>query len=78
MQGDKSLLEAKLKEAFSARPAEVDPLELARAQETIKSLQKENDLLKVSMESQKSKNEPDAANKTSAGPKGKNSTAASA
>ena len=76
LQGDKSLLEAKLKEAFSVRPAEMDPRELARAQETIKSLQKENDLLKVSMESEKSASGSDAANKASGSRKGKNSTAA--
>jgi tetratricopeptide (TPR) repeat protein len=76
LQGDKSLLEAKLKEAFSARPAESDPRELARAEETIKSLQKENDLLKVSMENQKSKTDASATGKTSSSGKGKASTAA--
>jgi tetratricopeptide (TPR) repeat protein len=71
LQGDKSLLEAKLKEAFSARPAESDPRELARAEETVKTLQKENDLLKVSVENQKSKNELEAANKPASSRKGK-------
>ena len=75
LQGDKSLLEAKLKEAFSARPAESDPRELARAEETVKSLQKENDLLKVSMENQKSTNDANSMSKTAASRKGKASTA---
>lgn len=47
LQGDKSLLEAKLKEALAAQPAALDPRELARAQEQIKELQKENELLKT-------------------------------
>ena len=42
------LLQAKLKEALSVQPAAVDPRELARAQEKIRWLMKENDLLKVS------------------------------
>lgn len=49
IETDKSLLEAKLKEALSAQPAAVDPRELARAQAQIKDLQKENDLLKTSL-----------------------------
>ena len=49
-QSDKSLLEAKLKEALALRPAAADPGELAKAEERIKSLQKENDLLRVTRE----------------------------
>jgi cytochrome c-type biogenesis protein CcmH/NrfG len=49
-QSDKALLEAKLKEALALRPAEADPGELAKAEEKIKTLQKENDLLRVSRE----------------------------
>src|SRR5579872_3222339 len=49
LEADKVLLEAKLKEALSAQPAAVDPRELAKAEEKIKDLQKENDLLKVSL-----------------------------
>ena len=64
LEADKSLLEAKLKEAFSARPAESDPRELARAEQTIKTLQKENDLLKVAVEGQKGKTAPPADNKS--------------
>lgn len=55
LQADKSLLEAKLREAFSAQPAAADPRELARAEETIKFLQKDNDLLKASLAQQKLK-----------------------
>jgi hypothetical protein len=55
LQSDKSLLEAKLKEAFAAQPAPADVQELAKVQEQIKKLQEENDLLKVSLEKEKSK-----------------------
>lgn len=41
-------LQAKLKEALSVQPAAVDPRELTRAQEKIRWLMKENDLLKAS------------------------------
>lgn len=47
---DKALLEAKLKEALATQPAASDPRELAKAEEKIKALQKENDLLSVSLE----------------------------
>lgn len=47
LQDDKVLLEAKLREALAAQPATVDPRELARAQEQIKELQRENELLKT-------------------------------
>ena len=53
LQADKSLLEAKLKEALSLRPAAVDPAQLARAEEKITSLQKENDLLKVALDKER-------------------------
>lgn len=49
LQSDKATLEAKLKEAFSAKPAALDPRELAKAEEKIRLLQKENDLLKVTL-----------------------------
>lgn len=55
MIADRALLQAKLKEALAAQPAESDPRELARAEERIKALQKENELLRVSLETQKSK-----------------------
>jgi tetratricopeptide (TPR) repeat protein len=55
LQADKALLEAKLKEALTARPAASEPQTLAAAEERIKSLQKENDLLKVALAQEKSK-----------------------
>ena len=44
LQSDNSVLQAKVREAFSAQPAAIDPRELAKAGEKVKSLQKENDL----------------------------------
>jgi tetratricopeptide (TPR) repeat protein len=49
LEGDKVVLEAKLKEALAARPAAVDPRELARSQDMARELQKENELLKASL-----------------------------
>lgn len=49
VEADKANLEAKLKEALAAQPAAVDPRELAKAQAVIKDLQKENELLKISL-----------------------------
>lgn len=49
LQDDKSLLQAKLREALGARPSGVDPRELAKAQQQIRAMQKENDLLQVSL-----------------------------
>jgi hypothetical protein len=53
LQEDKVSLEAKLKEALAAQPAAVDPRELAKADEKIKALLKENDLLKVTLDQEK-------------------------
>jgi len=58
MQADKILLEAKLKEALAAQPAALDPRELAKAEEKIKALQKESDLLKVTLAHEKAKPAP--------------------
>jgi tetratricopeptide (TPR) repeat protein len=58
LQAEKVILETKLKEAFAIQPAESDPRELARAEEKIKTLQKENELLKVSIDQQKVKPVP--------------------
>jgi tetratricopeptide (TPR) repeat protein len=44
-------LAAKLKEALSVQPAAVDPRELAKAEQRIRSLEKENELLKVRLRS---------------------------
>ena len=49
LQADNTTLQAKLQEALAAQPAAIDSRELARARETIRSLMKENDLLKVSL-----------------------------
>jgi tetratricopeptide (TPR) repeat protein len=49
IEAEKVLLQAKLKEALAAQPSAVDPAELARAEEKIKELQKENELLKSSL-----------------------------
>ena len=49
MQTDNSTLQSKLQEALGAQPAAIDSRELARAQEKIRSLMKENDLLRVSL-----------------------------
>jgi len=55
LQADKTILEAKLKEALAAQPAAMDPRELTKAEERIKALQKENDLLKVTINQSKTK-----------------------
>ena len=53
--GEKSLLEAKLKEALAVQPAAVDPRELAKAEEKLVALQKENELLNATLAKEKSK-----------------------
>ena len=55
LRADKAQVEAKLKEALSAKPAAVDPAEMARATEKITTLEKENSLLKVSREQDQKK-----------------------
>ncbi len=49
LQADKALLEARLKEALATQPAVADPRELAKAQERVQLLLKENDLLRASL-----------------------------
>jgi Flp pilus assembly protein TadD len=49
------LLEAKLREALAARPAGADPRAFAEAQEKIRSIQKENELLQVSLAQEQEK-----------------------
>jgi len=61
LQSDNTTLQAKLKEALGAQPAAIDPRELTRAKETIRSLMKENDLLKVSLAQGKSGPAPGVA-----------------
>jgi Flp pilus assembly protein TadD len=55
LQSDNALLQAKVREAFSAQPAAVDSRELAKANNQIKSLTKENDLLKTTLTQEKAK-----------------------
>ena len=49
LQVDNTTLQAKLQEALAAQPAAVDARELTQARAKIRSLMKENDLLKVSL-----------------------------
>jgi len=55
LQADKAILEAKLKEALATQPTAADPRELAKAQERIQLLLKENTLLKTSLDAEKAK-----------------------
>jgi tetratricopeptide (TPR) repeat protein len=52
LQTANQLLQDKLKEALSAQPASADVQELAQAQEQVRSLMKENDLLRASLSGQ--------------------------
>src|SRR6266487_3597706 len=70
LQADKTVLEAKLKEALATQPAAVDPRELTKAQEKIQSLMKESDLLKASGATEK-QNKLETASKELYGRKGK-------
>jgi Flp pilus assembly protein TadD len=62
LQADKLVLEARLKEAFAAQPAAADPRELAKAEEKIRAIEKENALLKVTLKQQQTR--PTAAGDT--------------
>ncbi len=53
LESDNQLLQAKLKEALTAQPAVLDPRELAKAEERVRSLEKETDLLKVALEAER-------------------------
>ena len=53
LSAEKVLLEAKLKEALAAQPAAVDPRELEKAQAAVVQLQKEKELLQVSLDAAK-------------------------
>ena len=55
LEADKRLLEAKLREALSAQPAAIDPRELQKAEAKIRLIQKENDLLKVTVQRARTK-----------------------
>ena len=49
VQNDKLVVEAKLREALAAHPAGADPQQYAQAQEKIRSMEKENALLQVTL-----------------------------
>ncbi len=53
LSGENASLDKKLKEALSIQPASVDPQELAKAEARITALQKDRDLLNVSLEQEK-------------------------
>ena len=55
LRSDQIVLEAKLKEALAARPAALNPQELARAEEKIRLLEKEKELLSLALETEKAK-----------------------
>jgi tetratricopeptide (TPR) repeat protein len=55
LESEKNLLDARLREALSAQPATVDPRELARAETRIRGLEKENDLLKVTLDQEQAR-----------------------
>jgi Flp pilus assembly protein TadD len=55
LQAEKMILEAKLKEALATQPAVIDPRELAKAQEKVQALLKENELLKAGLEQEKNR-----------------------
>lgn len=58
LQSEKTILEAKLKEAFSTQPAAIDPGELAKAQARIQTLLKENELLQARLEQEQKRTAP--------------------
>jgi tetratricopeptide (TPR) repeat protein len=60
LQADNTLLQAKLQEALSPKPASVDPNEFARSQERITQLEKEKELLRVRLDQAQAK-QPQAA-----------------
>ncbi len=64
LEADKQLLQAKLKEALALQPAAIEPAQLAKAEEQLRLLQKENDLLKVALQNAKEK--PASASDTQA------------
>jgi tetratricopeptide (TPR) repeat protein len=55
LKADKAVLEAKLKEALSAQPAAIDPRELVKAEDRIRSLEKEKEVLKAALDREQAK-----------------------
>lgn len=60
LQADKTILEAKVREALATQPAAIDSRELVKAQEKVQSLLKENELLKASAGPERGKLTPAA------------------
>lgn len=58
LQSDKALLEARLREALSVQPAAADPRELAQAQNRIRDLEKELELLRVALDQERQRQVP--------------------
>ncbi len=58
LQSANAVLEAKLKEAFTARPAAVEPRELERAELRIRLLEKEKELLQVTLDQEQARPSP--------------------
>lgn len=50
LEGERNTLNAKLREALAAQPAATDPRELAKAEDRIKALEKEKELLRVTID----------------------------
>jgi Flp pilus assembly protein TadD len=55
LQAEKTVLEAKLKEALATQPAAIDPRELAKAEQKVQTLMKENELLKAALAQEEGK-----------------------
>jgi tetratricopeptide (TPR) repeat protein len=55
LNSQNGLLQAKLKEALTVQPAGADPRDLAKAEEQIRALQKEKDLLQVRLDQEQGK-----------------------
>ncbi len=53
LEGEKAILEAKLKEALTAQPAGVDPRELARVEERLRTTEKERELLRLALDKER-------------------------
>jgi tetratricopeptide (TPR) repeat protein len=55
LEGNQAVLEAKLQEALAAQPAVIDPRELAKAEARIQNLEKEREVLRLSLEQAEAK-----------------------
>ncbi len=53
LESEKANLEAKLREALAIKPADLDPKQLARAEERVAALQKEKDLMQVALQQER-------------------------